>query len=166
MAPDARCVYVSEDPLVVCHLRALADPGMPVCAVQAGPCDPPAGVLAEASCIDPQAPVCVVAGLALDRMPAGQARAACAAWARVMVPGSFLAVSSFRCADEAVWERLRPVCPGEPRNHTPADVASFFTGLELVPPGVVPARGWQGGWTDTVAPDSPVHILAGVGVKP
>ena len=50
--------------------------------------------------------------------------------------------------------------------HTPSQVLSFSGGLELVPPGVVPVRGWAAG--DPVPELDPRQgsFLAGVGHKP
>ena len=52
-------------------------------------------------------------------------------------------------------------------NHTLQDVESFFTGLDLIPPGVCDARAWQPGWA-TPAPfhDRAGQVLAGIAVKP
>jgi hypothetical protein len=51
-------------------------------------------------------------------------------------------------------------------NHSREDVAGFFTGLDLVDPGITDARAWQPGWR-TPAPflDRAGQVLAGVGVK-
>ena len=35
-----------------------------------------------------------------------------------------------------------------PDNHSPDEVAGFLAGLELVPPGLVAAQNWRGGWHD------------------
>jgi hypothetical protein len=45
-------------------------------------------------------------------------------------------------------------------------VASFFTGLHLIDPGITDARTWQPGWK-TPAPfaDRAGQVQAGVGVK-
>jgi hypothetical protein len=52
-------------------------------------------------------------------------------------------------------------------NHTPEDVAGFFPGLNLIPPGVCDARAWMPGWA-TPAPfyDRAGQVLAGMAVKP
>ena len=52
-------------------------------------------------------------------------------------------------------------------NHTPQQVAGFFAGLDLVPPGLVDARDWSPG---AIAVPQAVHrggrVLAGAGRKP
>jgi len=50
--------------------------------------------------------------------------------------------------------------------HPPGEIVSFFGGLDLVPPGVVPVRGWCG---DGPAPDlepRTATFLGGVARKP
>jgi S-adenosyl methyltransferase len=56
--------------------------------------------------------------------------------------------------------------PG-PGGNSPEEVASFFTGLDLVEPGITDARTWQPDWPDT-RPFAPRagHILTGAGKKP
>ena len=47
--------------------------------------------------------------------------------------------------------------------HTPDEIVSFFAGLDLVPPGVLPVRGWDG---DAPRPELEPRLgtfLAGVG---
>ena len=52
-------------------------------------------------------------------------------------------------------------------NHSREEVASFFTGLNLIDPGITDARAWQPGWR-TPAPfyDRAGQVLAGVAVTP
>ena len=66
-----------------------------------------------------------------------------------------------------MWEALRGACTAAaPRYHTRRAVAGFLDGLELVPPGLVVAQGWRGGWHDTRAkPPGPAYVLAGVARK-
>ena len=51
-------------------------------------------------------------------------------------------------------------------NHTPEQIAGFFAGLELMPPGLVDARDWNP--STIAAPTAPQggRILAGAGRKP
>ena len=49
--------------------------------------------------------------------------------------------------------------------HQRSEIVSFFDGLDLVPPGVVPVRGW---WGDAPLPDLEPRqgtFLAGLGRK-
>ena len=47
-------------------------------------------------------------------------------------------------------------------NHTPADFASFFGDLEIVPPGLGDSRRILPGWSDLSAPKRPDRIVAGI----
>ena len=72
------------------------------------------------------------------------------------------------CGEPAIGEQITRTYDAAPvYNHTPGDVASFFTGLDVVKPGVADARAWMPGWR-TPAPfqERPGQILAGIGVIP
>ena len=47
-------------------------------------------------------------------------------------------------------------------NHSPADVVSFFAGLELVGPGVTEAQTWRAWMPEPVLRRREGHVLAGV----
>jgi hypothetical protein len=70
--------------------------------------------------------------------------------------------------DPAIGDQITRAYDAAPLwNHTRQDVLSFFTGLNLVDPGLTDARAWQPGWR-TPAPfyDRAGRVLAGVAVKP
>ena len=111
--------------------------------------------------IDPAEPVCVILGLVLSLMPVRQAREVVAGYTDLVAPGSYVVISCGRCDDEALWKQLREAyTAAEIFNHAPGDVEGFLAGLELVPPGVVAAQNWRGGWHDVpAAPPGPVYVL-------
>jgi hypothetical protein len=115
----------------------------------------PAAVLADPAfgeVVDPAEPVCVIFGLVLGLMPARQAREVVAGYADLLAPGSLLVVSCARVDDEALWKRLTEAyTAADIDNHSPGDVEGFLAGLELVPPGLVAAQNWRGGWHDVPA---------------
>ena len=177
--PDARVAYVDNDPMVVNHVEARLTFGEALqaaaaCKVvrtaEADVTDVSAVLGHEAvkTAIDPAKPVCVVLGLVLAVMPAAQAREIVAEYAARTAPGSLLVVS---CAvfDAATWKTLRSASTTAtpfPRNHTQRQIAGFLAGLELVPPGLVAAEGWRGGWQDATRPGGGACIVAGVARKP
>ena len=178
VSPDARCVYVDRDPVVISHSRALRahvergehlEPAEGVAVVEA---DLRAGeVLGNPevlAVIDPAEPVCLVLTLVLGLMPAARAREVVAGYADLVAPGSYLVISCARVDDDVMWKALRAACTAAaPRNHTRRQIAGFLVGLELVPPGLVEARRWRGGWHDMpVTPPGPAYVLAGVARKP
>lgn len=167
--PDARIAYIDHDPVVTMHARALLADDEGTAAVEANLTDP-ASVLADPAflaVIDMAEPVCLVFGLVLSLMPARQAREVVAAYADLAAPGSCMAVSCGRCDDEVLWKQLSEAyTAADWYNHAPAEIAGFLAGLELVPPGLVVAQSWRGGWHDVPAtPPEPVYMLAGVAKK-
>ena len=167
--PSARVAYVDNDPVVLLHVRALCshDPGL--AAAAAADLENPAAVLASpelTGVIDLNRPACLVLAAVLHFMPAEKARNVVAGYAEHLASGSVIAVSAVRYAEPGLARRMaRMYSAGTLENHTAADVGSWLDGLEVVPPGVVTARGWQGGWTDCPAPDSPAYMLCAVGLK-
>ncbi len=52
-------------------------------------------------------------------------------------------------------------------NHSVAEFASFFSGLEVIPPGFTDAQLWRAGWEDAAEPgDAPGRAFVGVGRVP
>jgi SAM-dependent methyltransferase len=142
--PGARVAYVDRDPVVTEHGRALVPAGARY--VQGDLAEPEAIL----SCgdltgfLDFSRPVCLVLALALHVLDPGTARAVAGVLVRALAPGSYLVVTAAAGKSgglpESVW----------PGGFTAADLASFFAGLDLVPPGisagtVVAATGFKPG---------------------
>ncbi len=167
---QASVVYVDYDPMVKSHCRAEydAEPGLAV--IKADLTDPPALLKDPAltAVIDPAEPVCVILGLVLSLMPARQAREVVTGYANLIAPGSLVVISCGRCDDDAMWKQLREAyTAADSYNHTRRQVTGFLSGLEPVPPGIVAAQNWRGGWHDVPsAPPGPAYVLAGVARKP
>ena len=169
--PSARVAYVDSDPIVTAHVRAQLAAGDETAAVEADLADP-AAVLAQPALravIDLNEPVCLIFGQVLSLMPARQVREIVAAYADLVAPGSFIAVSCGRVDDEGLWKELSAVyaAAADAYNHSQADVEGFLAALEIVPPGLVAAQNWRGGWHDVpLTPPGPAYVLAGVARKP
>jgi S-adenosyl methyltransferase len=169
-SPSARVAYVDDDPLVLARSRVFRASDRGVAVIAADLTDPNS-VLADLglrAIIDLAQPVCFIFGLALSLVPATAARDVVAGYLRQAAPGSCVVISSGRCDDEALWAQLsKAYIAAEVHNHPPAEIERFLNGLGLVPPGVVPAQSWRGGWHDApAAPPGPVYVLAGVARKP
>ncbi len=130
IVPGARVAYVDRDPVVTEHGRALVPAG--VRYVQGDLAEPEA-ILASGDLtgvIDFSRPVCLVMTLVLHVLDPGTARAVTGVLVRALTPGSYLVVTAARAESgglpESVW----------PGGLTAADVASFFAGLDLLPPGI------------------------------
>jgi len=166
----ASVVYVDNDPVVINHLRALAASGEDHVDAVPGDLVQPAAVLDAVQAtglIDLNEPACLILGMVLHFLDAGTARAVTAAYVAELAPGSHVIIS-VGCGVPAIGEQITRTYDAAPlHNHTPEDVESFFTGLDLISPGIADARAWAAGWL-TPAPfqERSGHVLAGVGVKP
>ncbi len=169
IAPDARVVYVDNDPVVMAHVRAL----MPTqaagrVAFVRGDLREPQGILdGLAGTLDLERPVAVLV-LATLMFVADADRPACLVQELMapLLPGSYLAAthatadldpSAMATHVAAATELGLPFVP-----RTYAQVAALFEGLELVPPGLVPVPRWRPRW---MAPHT-VYSYAGVARKP
>jgi O-methyltransferase involved in polyketide biosynthesis len=128
--PAARVAYVDRDPAVSAHGRALVPAG--VRYVQGDLAEPEA-ILASGDLtgfIDFTRPACLVLTLVLHVLDPGTGRAVVGVLVRALAPGSYLVVTAGAgesvALPESVW----------PGRFTADDLASFFAGLELVPPGI------------------------------
>ncbi|MEV5414113.1 SAM-dependent methyltransferase [Thermopolyspora sp. NPDC052614] len=148
VAPDARVVYVDNDPVVLVHGRALleGDPGTLV--VKGDLCDP-WGILENPDVrdhLDFTQPIAVLL-IAVMHFVArqGVAREIVQILRRQLPAGSHIVMSHFAAiaghdvqgAQDVYSETVTPV-----RARTAAEIADLFEGLELVPPGVDHVRAW------------------------
>ncbi|PRY02197.1 SAM-dependent methyltransferase [Allonocardiopsis opalescens] len=148
-APDARVVYVDNDPVVLAHGRALLDDGDRTIVVDAD-LRRPESVLDHPELrevVDLERPVGLICAAVLDGFtdaenPYGMVARLCEG----IAPGSHLAVSHIESTPQtrAVAEEYRRSAtssPVVPRSRE--QIARFFDGLDLVPPGIVPLHQWH-----------------------
>lgn len=166
VAPDARVVYVDADPVAVAHSRAIVEDVERVTVLQADIRDPD-GILRDAA-LDLTRPVAVLLVSVLHFIPDSDDPAGIVARLReAMVPGSYLAISqvgaptrALTAQEQEVADRYTRINPVTLR--TREQVAAFFTGLELVEPGLVDPAQWR-------ADDELIELVpsyAGVARKP
>jgi O-methyltransferase involved in polyketide biosynthesis len=160
---------VDNDPVVINHLYALAaKPDEHVAAVPADLTAPAAtlAALTATGMINLARPACLILAMVLHFLPATQARQVVAAYTAALAPGSHVIITVGR-GEDGIGDKVTRVYDAAPLyNHTPGDIVSFFTGLDLIPPGIVDARAWQPGWT--TPPPFPLRagqVLAGIGRK-
>lgn len=170
ITPEAKVVYVDNDPLVLTHARALLK------GTTEGETDyldsdlhTPEDILARAAAtLDFSQPVCLVllgiighvadtaeAGRIVDRLTSK------------LVPGSYLvlcdgtnvhdpqyhrATEQWNSIDGALGYRLR----------SPEEITGFFEGTELVEPGVLSTPLWKGEHVDVGTPQQ-IDLYGGVG---
>ena len=166
----AAVVYVDNDPLVLNHLWALAASGDDHVQAVAGDLGKPAAILDAVQAtglIALDQPVCLILAMVLHFTDAAAARDLTAAYVNELAPGSHVIIT-VACGDPAIGAQITRTYDAAPlHNHTPGDVASFFTGLDLISPGITDARAWQAGWP-APAPftQRAGQVLAGVGRTP
>jgi hypothetical protein len=172
--PGARVAYVDNDPVAVTHAQALLATGDGVIATE-GDAREPEAILADsalAGVIDLTEPVCLLLVSMLHFFTADEADMIVGAFRQRMVPGSYLIISqgnANRVPREGVQNAYGSdiTLTGRPA----AEIAAYFDGFDLVPPGLVPVAEWPaaqpGAWPPprpSVQPTSPqASMLAGVG---
>jgi SAM-dependent methyltransferase len=172
--PDARVVYVDNDPLVLVHGRALLAENRNTTVITADFCEPDA-VLNDPdlrTLIDFDRPIGLLMVAVLHHLDDSQRPAELVARYRDAVPsGSFLFITHFIDGGEetAEIERLMLSDLGSGRFRSFDEVRGFFVGTELTEPGVVYNPLWRPDPTDVV-PDPMTFagkiIGAGLGRKP
>ncbi|MEU8797246.1 SAM-dependent methyltransferase [Spirillospora sp. NPDC048819] len=151
VAPDARIVYVDNDPLVLAHARALltSRPEGATSYIDADLRDP-GRIIAEAGrTLDLDRPVALMLLNILGHIPDyDTARSIVAQLVGALPPGSHLAVAdstdvftgdTFHSAIK-MWNEASET-PYHLR--TPELIAGYFEGLEILEPGVVPVSRWR-----------------------
>jgi len=167
VSPDARVVYADNDPVVLAHAQALlTGPGVEAIA---GDLREPLGILGDpvvCKMIRPDEPACVVLACVLhffDFEHAWQIAGAFTAW---LPPGSCL-ILSVGCGDEQTGDAITGAYSAATLyNHSPQQIAAFFGGLDLAPPGLVDAEDWRPDWAKVPSARRGGRILAGVARKP
>ena len=151
VAPDARVVYVDNDPVAVSHLQALVAKGSAGVAVVDGDAGDPDAILgAVGEALDLAAPACLIMGFLLHFYSPGAARALVRGYIAGLAPVSYVVISNVRGDVEVAdrWFGTYSSGVAQGHNYPPAEFATLFDGMELVPPGVVDGRQWYPGWSD------------------
>jgi S-adenosyl methyltransferase len=167
-APGAKVAYVDNDPIVLAHAQALLATAPGVIAL-AGDLRDPEAILADpdlAGLISLDEPVCVLLSGVLHFLDAGTARKVAATFIRAIPVGSYVLISVGTGEENALAKDYRAAYTAARLYfHSPGEMLSFFDGLDLVPPGLVPARGWEGDGPLPVLEPRQGSFLAGVGRK-
>jgi S-adenosyl methyltransferase len=178
--PGGRVAYVDNDPVVVAHARALLATDALVTAVTGDVRDYEALLSSPelAGFIDFSQPVCVLFASVLHFLAAGEADAAVAAFRERMAPGSYLVISAGHetAASTPVGDQVQAAYGTHTvlTGRSAAEIAAYFGGFELVPPGIVPVTEWPFEAPDAPQPPllrpvtrAPVKagMLAGIGRK-
>jgi ubiquinone/menaquinone biosynthesis C-methylase UbiE len=173
VAPDCRVVYVDNDPIVLAHARALLTNTTPegvTTYVDADVHDIETIVSDARNVLNFNEPIAVMFLGILGYVPDfDEAMSIVTRVMNVVAPGSYLLVRDNTDSGEAVREAAdRYAESGVDPYHlrTVAQLREFFTGLEMVEPGLVPVERWRPDETDvgTVAEHTGDH--GGLARKP
>jgi S-adenosyl methyltransferase len=151
VAPDARIVYVDNDPLILAHARALMTSTAEGATryIHADMLDPAPLLSAASEILDFDEPVAILfMGVLGHLAEAEDARRVIRTLMDAAAPGSYLLLSDSIVVegDEASLEAAEEYgsTGAVPYNYRPrAELASFFDGLELVDPGLVSISRWR-----------------------
>jgi S-adenosyl methyltransferase len=173
VAPEARIVYVDNDPLVLAHARALltSTPEGATAYIHADLRDPDKILAEAAETLDFTKPIALIlSGVLGHVVDIGEARSIVRGLMAALPSGSYLSLNDGTSVvggdqvEQATQDYNESgALPYVQR--TPEEIASFFDGLELVPPGVVSCPRWR---PDPGPGDPPAEVDAfgGVGRKP
>jgi hypothetical protein len=174
VAPQARIVYVDNDPIVLAHARALltSTPDGATAYVDADVRDPEKILQAAAETLDFSKPVAVMTLMIMQYIPDSDDPHAIVARLLGAVPSGSYLVASDTARDidaetvaTATGRLNQRMAAAQLTPRLKAEIVAFFDGLEMVDPGLVPLNRWRPG------PDDPVleHDLptyCGIGRKP
>jgi O-methyltransferase involved in polyketide biosynthesis len=178
IVPDARVAYVDNDPVAVTHARALLATDGSVTVIDGDARNPDAILtgLERGALIDLSEPVCVLFASMLHFLTADEADTIVAAFRERMAPGSYLVISAGHHEGSPVREEVQAAYGDKTvlTGRTAAEIARYFDGFDLVPPGGVPVTQWpldetaapprQRDWRVSPAPVK-ASMLAGIGRK-
>jgi S-adenosyl methyltransferase len=171
IAPDARIVYVDNDPIVLAHARALltSTPEGATAYVEADARDADTILAGAAKVLDFSQPIAVMFLMILQYIPDDEHPEQIVARLMDATPsGSYLVhsdttgdIDSERVATATARLNAR-LGPAQLHRRTREQMAAYFTGLDMVEPGLVLLPEWR-------ALANPAHMIpcyAGVGRKP
>ncbi|MYS25154.1 S-adenosyl methyltransferase [Streptomyces sp. DvalAA-14] len=173
--PASRVVYVDNDPVAVAHSRAVLDGNEGATVVAADLRDPRSVLDNEETrrMLDFDRPVALMLVAVVHFLPDEDGPAEIIATLRdALAPGSVMVITHASMENGPTPTGQRGVQQAYRRTATPlimrsaAELEPFFSGFEIVEPGIVPLPFWR--------PDAPfgdddepavLHGLAGVGLK-
>lgn len=161
--PDATCAYVDCDQLAASH-GACAVRGIPgVAYAKADLADIPSvrNHPEVRAVIDWGQPVVVVLGLVLRFFGAAEAERIVAGYRDGLRPGSQVVITTVWWEDPVLLEKVRAACaPAPMHNHSGAQIAALFRGMQLLGNGVEVAVGRP----EDTSRDVPARVLGAVGM--
>jgi hypothetical protein len=172
VAPDARIVYADNDPIVLLHARALLTSGPHGLTqyVQGDVRDPAPILRAAAQTLDLAQPTALMlVGILHLVQDSEDPYQIVTGLLDALAPGSYLVIShpasDIHPGQAEAQKRYNERVSTPQTLRTRDEVARFFTGLDLVPPGLVYVHTWRPDPAD-LAPVGAVSAYGGVARKP
>ena len=172
IAPESRVVYVDNDPLVLVHARALltSAPGGATSYIEADVRDPDKILAEAAQTLDFSQPVALMMLGILGQLPdSDDPGSILRRLLDALPPGSYLALTDGTDTSPALNAAIQAYNQNAASSYhlrSPAQIAGFFDGLTLVPPGVVATSMWRPEPGHTGGDLTEVDAVGGVGRKP
>jgi hypothetical protein len=171
VAPESRIVYVDNDPLVLVHARALltsAPSGM-TSYIEADVRDTGEILTEAARTLDFGQPVALMLlGIMGQLDDTDEPAAVVTTLLDALPPGSYLALSDGTDTNPELNQAIAAYNQNSASSYhlrSPEQIARFFDGLTLVPPGVVTTSRWRPELADTSTEPREVDAICGVGRK-
>ncbi len=169
--PEARVVYVDNDPLVMVHAQALLTPNPPAVTayVYADVREPGLILAAAAETLDFSRPIgLMMLGILGNVAGYHECRQIVARFVTAVPPGSYLVINDGTDTNpdrNAATDQHNKGGAAQYYNRSPEQIEGYFEGLELVEPGVVSTPRWR---PDVIALDAPgdLDVYCGVARKP
>jgi S-adenosyl methyltransferase len=173
VAPEARIVYVDNDPLVLAHARALltSSPEGATAYIDADLREPEKIMVEAAETLDFGQPIALILNGILGHVPdIAEARSIVRRLVDDLPSGSYLSITDGTSV--IIAEAAETAQQGYNESgaipyvlRSPAEIASFFEGMEIVEPGVVSCTLWRPDPTPHGRPEE-VDVFGGVARKP
>ncbi|MFG2357953.1 SAM-dependent methyltransferase [Streptomyces sp. NPDC048521] len=150
LAPEARIVYVDNDPMVLAHARALlySSPQGATAYIDATIADPDRILAAAAETLDLARPTALILSNILGHVADyAQARSIVTQLMDALPAGSYLSVNDGSRGIDPVFEQAQDAYNTSGavayNLRTVEEITAYFDGVELIDPGVVPVTQWR-----------------------
>jgi hypothetical protein len=171
-APESRIVYVDNDPMVLVHAQALltSAPGGVTSYIEADVRDPERILREAAATLDFGQPVALVMLGILGQLDDTDEPGSVMTRLLAALPsGSYLALSDGTDTNPELNQAIAVYNQNSASSYhlrSPEQIAAFFDGLDLVPPGVISTSRWRPDLRDAEEEPREVDSYAGVARKP
>jgi S-adenosyl methyltransferase len=171
VSPDVQVVYVDNDPIVLSHAQALllSTPEGRTAYVQGDVRDPQAILRAAREVLDFDRPVALSMNALMHFVP-GTAHSIAEEFKAALPSGSALVVShvtpEFAPLEVARLEEVYGSSGTPVQARTRAEIVDFFSGWDLLEPGVVATSRWRPEPDAEAATDAEASCYGGVALRP